>query len=317
MLLKKLETLHSGTRADGTFPFALKYFGAATGRWSGEGVRFNMQNLPKDPDKMFDVDLRSMLLPDEGCRFVIADLAQIEARLLLWAVGDTSTLEHVRAGVSVYEAHARATMGWTGGVLKKEDPALYSLAKARVLGSGYGCGGPKFRVVAKTMAGLDLTPEAAQKAIDEYRAANPKITGFWARLDRWFAQSAVQRLSKHNVLLPSGRRLPYWLPRMSEREKSAMFQFGNNRKKAYGGLLTENYIQATARDVLVHIWLELERRGLPVRWTVHDETVNASAPIADADEIAKETEEVFSRSPEWLEGCPIAGEVAVKDCYTK
>ena len=34
---KKLETLESRIRPDGTFSYGLKYFGAHTGRWSGDG----------------------------------------------------------------------------------------------------------------------------------------------------------------------------------------------------------------------------------------------------------------------------------------
>jgi len=65
-------------------------------------------------------------------------------------------MKMVREGFAIYEAHARKTMGWTGGSLKVEDKKKYGLAKARVLGLGYGCGWEKFITVAMIMAGLDL-----------------------------------------------------------------------------------------------------------------------------------------------------------------
>jgi len=43
--------------------------------------------------------------------------------------------------MSPYEAHARATMNWTGGDLKKENKAMYALSKARILSLGYGADG--------------------------------------------------------------------------------------------------------------------------------------------------------------------------------
>lgn len=315
MLSQKLETLSRGVREDGTFPFAMMYFGAATGRWSGRGAKFNLQNLPRDPESMFQVDLRSMLLPDIGHKWVIADFAQIEARLLLWAVKDTASLALVRAGCSVYEAHARASMGWDGGALDKESPKLYSLAKARVLGLGFGCGGVKFQTLAR-MFGVELTLQESTEASSAYRKANPKIVAFWQRMDRWFAESAIRLMKRHLVVLPSGRRLSYWEPRFSGREKSAMFQHGANRKKAYGGLLTENYIQALARDVLVDRWLEAERQGIPVRFTVHDEMV-VSAPAAQAEEVAAKLAAIMSEPPSWLPGCPMDAKVTVSDTYTK
>jgi DNA polymerase len=88
-------------------------------------------------------------------QFIICDLSQIEARVLLTLVKDTGQLEQIRSGVSVYEAHARASMGWMGGVLKKEDPKRYLLAKARVLALGYGCGWNKFITMAYQPAYLD------------------------------------------------------------------------------------------------------------------------------------------------------------------
>ena len=51
--------------------------------------------------------------------------------------------------MSPYEAHARASMGWSGGNLKKEDPVMYALAKARVLALGYGAGWAKFIEMAR------------------------------------------------------------------------------------------------------------------------------------------------------------------------
>ena len=85
------------------------------------------------------------IVPRPGKEFIICDLSQIEPRVLAWLCGDTVLLDQLANGVPLYEAHARATMGWTGGNLKKENAELYSLAKARVLGLGYGCGAAKIR----------------------------------------------------------------------------------------------------------------------------------------------------------------------------
>ena len=125
-LRRVLETMRDRARPDGTLRTELKYFGAtATGRWSGaSGI--NLQNFNREAFE--GVDARCCLRARPGHRLVLADLSQIEPRCLAWLSGDADLLDRLRAGAPLYEAHARATMGWTGGALKKEDPRLYLLA---------------------------------------------------------------------------------------------------------------------------------------------------------------------------------------------
>lgn len=153
MLLKRFKTVQSRTRqGDHHFPYALKYFGAVPGRWSGD-AGFNVQNMPRG--ELFNVDLRRCFIPAPGNVFIIADLCQIEPRILAWLIDDAAFLDLVRAGVDIYEAHARSTMGYTDPrSLKDVDPDMRSLAKARTLGLGYGCGPRKFVAVAKNLGGI-------------------------------------------------------------------------------------------------------------------------------------------------------------------
>lgn len=163
---------------NGRLQYSLFYFGASTGRWSGSGG-VNMQNISRDVWYLLKdggivsngreharlkalstearaevvstgVDFRGLLQAPAGKKLLIADSAQIEARVTLDIVDDQESLELVRKGISIYEVHARQTMGWTGGELKKEDPRKYLLAKARVLALGYQAGDFKFRVMAKS-----------------------------------------------------------------------------------------------------------------------------------------------------------------------
>ena len=129
--LKTVQTMISRTRPDGRMGYELKYFGAATGRDSGGGG-WNAQNTPKGT--VAGVDIRSMIEAPEGKTLIIADLAQIEARVLSYLARDTVALDLISSGVDVYEAHARATMGYTDPrPLKDVDPKMRQLAKARCL----------------------------------------------------------------------------------------------------------------------------------------------------------------------------------------
>lgn len=374
-LYRTCETVKSRLRPDNTMPFETKFFGAHTGRWAG-GARFNVQNLRRTPviirtDGLMEqddaqagkfievqrttgqwpaevrstIDLRHLLLPRPGKKMVTSDLSQIEPRVLAWLAGDTATLELLRGGMSIYEIHARLTMGWTGGVLEVEDHKLYTLAKARCLGLGYGCGWRKFIVVARNMAGIDITkddPEWAEEQdrftgelhkvpgygagsraiVKAYRDSNPKIVALWRQLDDALKMSIGEEF---RMQLPSGRTMRYPDVRYSmtietdpetkkpRRVNKVSADIGGMRCNLYGGLLVENLVQATARDVFAYHLLKLEDAGLPVLFTAHDEAVLE----VDKDVKASDVAAVMSETPPWLLGCPIAAKAKEVAHYKK
>ena len=306
-LREKLRVMADRTRAtDLCMGFGLNYFGAHTGRWSGDSG-YNIHNLPRG--EMFGADLRACIVPRPGRVFITCDLSQIEPRVLAWLCGDTALLDQLAHWVPLYEAHARATMGWTGGNLKKEDAGMYALAKARVLGLGYGCGPAKFVEVARTMAGIEITPQQATRTVESFRSSNRKIIGLWNQLQNDFRRSAG---GDYVVELPSGRCLTYRDVR-STGGWTARVVRGGPRVPIYGGRLAENLTQAVARDVFAECLLRLSRAGVDVVFHVHDEAVCEVAPGTDPREI----ERIMSITPDWLPGCPLAAEAVVTSHYCK
>lgn len=269
-LYKTFMKVKGRLRDDNTMPFALKYFGAHTGRWSGaEGV--NMQNMRSRPifcneqglmetdvtreDSALDtldktgkwpdwvrhaIDFRHLIVPRPGKKMIVSDLSQIEPRVLAWVSGNKPMLELMASGMSPYEAHARATMGWTkpgelktAGKTDAEAARVYKLAKARVLALGYQAGWEKFITMALKMAQLDITAEDpewieethpitgevrqvsgygsnSKRIVADFRNQNPLIaardTGFWDKLDQAFKRSVGEDFI---VALPSGRKMRY------------------------------------------------------------------------------------------------------------
>lgn len=176
-LHKTFVTVKERLRDDGTLPFALKYAGAHTLRWSGDS-RINFQNFRKKPilcnefglletdEKrqpgdwvLYSIDIRNLIVARPGKSLIVADASQIEPRVLAWLSGNHDLLKLVATGVSLYEAHARTNMGWTAGDLKVEAPEIYALAKAQVLALGYGAGWEKFIVMAHDYTGQDFTKD--------------------------------------------------------------------------------------------------------------------------------------------------------------
>ena len=308
-LYKKLETLHSRIRPDGSFAYGLKYFGAHTGRFSGD-AGFNCRNLPRVP--MFGVDLRRMLIPRPGCGFITSDLAQIEQRVLSWLAGDNAMMEILATGVSPYEAHGRLTLGYSDPEpMKHKAPDLYRLAKARVLGLGFGAGAGIFVQLAKSMAGLDITPQQAQKIVADFRATNRLITALWATLERAMTASVGKDFS---LPLPSGRKLYYRQVAVTSKGLSAMVQ--GKRVNFFGGKLAENLTSAVARDVLGEILLNLDAAGYRVVLHVHDEVV-VEVPLEHLEREAKEVHRIMTTPPSWLAGLPLAAETTASTYYTK
>lgn len=320
-------------------PIQLKYFGAAvTGRWAGEGGR-NYQNLPSagSLERQHLPDIRSFLIARPGKVLLIADFSQIEARLLLWQVGDEKQLRLIREGQSPYEAHARVTMGWDKGELKQEDPALYALAKARVLSCGYGAGAEKFQGMAEA-AGISMTAEEAKETVQAYRDSNPKVVEAW-QSEQKRLQSAVGDNAQYiDVYFAAQRRLRYWFPRRRLETKTIVHEDGEEEKvtqtvikgqlhrtqrysakRIYGPKLVQNLTQGNGRDVLAGALFRLYRyhsKLLSVLLHVHDEIV------AEVDECrVEEAQEIMlscmTEEMRFFEGLPLAAEIKIADRYTK
>jgi len=314
MLLSRLYTIRSRVRKeDSRFPYGMKYFGAVPGRWSGDSG-FNVQNMPRG--ELFGVNLRSCFQPSEGNVFIIADLCQIEPRILAWLIEDEAFLSLVRSGVDIYEAHARSTMGYTDPApLKEVDPDKRALAKARVLGLGYGCGPQKFVTVAKNLGGIDISFADAKKTVADFRSKNPRISRLWNQLDRDFKRSAGR---DYAIELPSGRGLRYFNVAKTPRGYyAAATERGGKLRSLYGCLLTENLVQATARDLFAEHLLQINRAGIGrIVFHVHDEVI-VEVPESRAEEACSQIQAIMSTTPDWLSGCPVAAEAGIFKRYTK
>jgi DNA polymerase len=285
--------------------------------------KFNMQNMPRKP--VFGVDFRRLLIARPGRTFLICDFDQIEARLLLWRVADTAFMRLLAQEGNLYQAYARQQGLYSGADLKEEQPDLYAYCKACVLSLGYGCGAEKFQATALSSYGVRLTDEQAEQAVQRYRAANPKVCAFWREHQVALQASIVMKDETHVVRLASGRALRYWHPRQSEKlsartgrpELVAQFHRGGPFERIYGGLLVENEIQATARDVLRDAWLACIDAGLTVLWSVHDELVLEVLPEQVQSATAQVKDLAATATKTWAKGAPLSISVVTADRYRK
>ena len=74
------------------------------------------------------------------------------------------------------------------------------------------------------------------------------------------------------------------------------------RIETYGAKLTENIVQATARDLLAQAMLRLRAAGYEIVMHVHDEAV---CEVPEGESSVEEVCRIMSEVPSWAVGLPL------------
>lgn len=352
--VKKYERMLACRCPDGRAHGLLQFMGAGrTGRWAGRLVQVQnlprqsisdleaaadlvrtghadmLETLWGSAPQVLSELIRAAFVAEPGSRFLVADYSAIEARTIAWLAGEQWVLDLFEAGGDIYcETGTRMFRQ----VVEKHSP-LRQRAKVAVLACGYqgGVG------ALKTMGGekLGLSEEEMADIVAAWRAANPAIARLW-----WDINAAAIAVIKDGgtrtvgrirlahdkgaliITLPSGRPLVYPSPRIGENrfggESITHMGVGINRKwgriETYGGKLTENIVQATARDILAHAIARLERSGYPVVMHIHDEVVTE---VPEGEGSVDELCALMSQAPPWADGLPLAAEGFESTYYRK
>lgn len=312
-LCKKYETMESRTDADGIFRFGIKYFGGHLGRDSGEGG-FNPQNLARKP--MYGAYLRNrMIKAPPGKVLGIVDEGQIEPRVLACLSGDEEKVGLMRQGMDVYEIQARLDGEYTDPrPLKEVNKDLRQYNKVKVLACGYGAGGPKIQFIAKKEVGLELTDEQSEEIKYKFRK-RPYVPNFWAQME-WFMKRS--KGEDYEMELLSGRSVLY-RDVQNFGGLSATVVKGRDfvRLPWWGGSLTENAVQATARDIFMYHVLRIRRElGLQIILRAHDEVVTL-LDEATAEQDLKNQIAIMSEAPPWFSEYPASADGGLSPVYTK
>jgi DNA polymerase bacteriophage-type len=284
--------------------------------------------------------LRSMIVAAPGHRLMAADYAQIEARVLAWIAGQDDLVGMFAQGGRIYEEMASVIYGIPVEDVTK-DGVERQVGKNTVLGCGFQMGARRFQEQAKAQTGLDLPEDLCERAVGSYRERFPEIPSFWKEIQA-AAKEAIRspgsvvgcgrggairftvRAQFLWCVLPSGRPLAYAKPRVDTQEwvnprtgqvegvqHYASFLGVNSysrkweRTHAYGGLWTENVVQAMARDLIVAAMLRLEAHGYRPVLTVHDEVVSETP---EGHGTLEEYLKLMRVRPQWATGIPVSVE---------
>lgn len=315
---------------NGRMCHGLKYCGAPhTHRWSStDGV--NLQNLPRKDTH--GADIRGLLIPEKGKKFITADLSQIEARVLLWLAGDEKKLNLIRNGNELYEAHARATGRYNKlEPLKKGDPDLRTMIKAEYLGCGYGMGASTLRSTCRSIMQINISENEAQNIVDKYRSTNIEVVNLWHDVEetvKRIANRNANRLRQNPDLAETDledcylsvrgiqRPICYYAPRLDGNQIVLRYNLGGPLLHWWYGVGVENLCQSVARDVLGNAILNLESQSIKIIYHVHDEII-CEVDEKELDSAKNAIAIAMSTPPSWCCDLPLGSDIHVIDRYKK
>lgn len=316
-------------------PVYLRYYGAHTGRWSG-GNKMNMQNLKReDPDDPENTGiLRKSILAPKGYVVVVVDSGQIEARVNGWLWGQDDLIEAFRQADlgKDRDAYCKFADKIYGRVITKKDKLERFVGKIAVLGLGYQMGHNKFQntLALGTMGPPVFFEEALCKQIvNTYRRENYKIKQGWDFCSNVILPQMARGISgeykclrweKDKIWLPNGMCLKYPKLKSEKNEDTGWEEWSYERKgdraKIYGGLLTENLVQALARIIVAEQMLDIDDAGYRVVTTTHDEVVCITKK-ANAERCFKAMMKSMRTAPAWCSDIPLNCEGGYAVNYSK
>lgn len=285
--------------------------------------------------------IRTAFIPKKGCKFVIADFSAIEARVIAWLAKEHWRLDVFATHGKIYEASASQMFHVPLDTIAKghENYALRQKGKVAELALGYQ--GGACALVSMGALNMGLTEDELPSIVSAWRNANKRIIELWYALGNATihvveTSTAVnckgliirREIDIHNSLdfltieLPSGRKLYYANPGLRDNSWGAKVITYNSmdqvtkkwtKTDTYGGKLTENAVQAIARDCLAVSLRRLKKAGYDVVMHIHDEVVIECPEDTDMKAVC----EIMGQKIDWAEGLQLKAEAFESKFYKK
>lgn len=276
--------------------------------------------------------IRTVLIPKPNHRFIVADFSAIEARVLAWIAGEQWRIDTFKNGGDIYCASASKMFkvpvekhGVNGELRQK--------GKISELACGYGGSVGALKNMGAVEMGVQ--ENELQGLINDWRNANPHIVRFWYEVGNAAMKAIKEKTTvplgklvfayERGILfirLPSGRRLSYIKHRIGTNRfggDSITYMGINSAKKwdrleTFGGKLTENIVQGTARDLLANALINAANAGYDTVFHVHDEIIcEVPNGYGSVDELCK----LMCIKPEWADGLPLNADGFECEYYKK
>lgn len=302
-----------------------------------EGIRLLYGNVPDTLSQL----IRTAFIPSDGNKFVVADFSAIEARVIAWLAGEQWVNEVFATHGKIYEATASQMFHVPIEKIVKGNPEYSLRQKGKVATLALGYQGGTSALIAMGALNMGLTEEELPDIVTRWRNANPRIRDLWYAVEETALaamttaepqamRGLIFRLegdllygqSFLTVQLPSGRKLFYPKPFLQENRFGKMaihyYTVGQQTRKwevdsTYGGKMTENIVQAIARDCLAETLRRVDQLGLQVVFHVHDEVIIDAPMDVSVEQICS----LMAEPVPWAPGLILKGAGFESDYYMK
>jgi hypothetical protein len=318
-------------------PVPLKYFGAHTGRFSGDGG-YNFQNIKRGSK------LKRAIRAPDGYRIVHRDSSQIEARMVAMLAGCQKLLDAFEQGRDVYSEFATTVYGRT---INKVNKAERFVGKTGILGLGYQTGGEKLMhtlFIGNGGISVKIDLAAARNIVRLYRSEYSEIPDLWQSCEGLLLQMMklgapgipgpvvhtgelgrqvsnrpvpIVEISRDAIWLPNGLCIAYpdlrrvTIPNNAKpgmRNQTVYTGPYKTPKTIYGGKVTENISQALARIVITDVIVRVKAEtGMTPFMSTHD-SLDYCVPVEDAPWWDDYLDRQFAIRPKWAPNLPLASE---------
>lgn len=302
-----------------------------------EGLKMIYGNVPDTLSQL----IRTAFIPSEGNKFVVADFSAIEARVIAWLAGEQWVNDVFATHGKIYEATASQMFHVPIDLIKKGNPEYALRQKGKVATLALGYQGGTNALIAMGALDMGLAEEELPDIVHRWRNANKQICALWGKVEQAALATmqsaqpqairglifALEGETKYGqcfltVRLPSGRKLYYPKPflQMNRFDRLAIHYYtvGQQSRKweatsTYGGKMTENIIQAIARDCLAETLRRISAKGLDVVFHVHDEVIIDAPMNLSVDDVCA----LMADPIDWAPGLILKGAGFESDYYMK
>ena len=301
------------------------------------GLKLLYGNVPDTLSQL----IRTAFIPSEGNKFVVSDFSAIEARVIAWLAGEQWVNEVFATHGKIYEATAAQRFDVPVDRIVKGNPEYSLRQKGKVATLALGYQGGTSALIAMGALNMGLTEDELPDIVSRWRQANPRIRDLWYAVEN-AALAAMETARPQairglifalegdllygqsflTVRLPSGRKLYYPKPFLKENQfgKQALHYYtvGQQTRKwevasTYGGKMTENIVQAIARDCLAVTLERIYDRGLQTVFHVHDEVIIDAPMETTVEEIC----DLMAEPVPWAPGLILKGAGFESSYYMK
>jgi DNA polymerase len=355
--VKKYSAIKDCVMQDHRIRGSLQFYGAnRTGRWAGRLVQMQnmpkhdvedlnharlcvqlcdwelMEVMYGDGIDLLSQLIRTSFVPSDGRVFAVIDYSAIEARVLAWLASSEWRLNAFRNNEDIYEIAATKMFGVSLEQVRA-DKTLRDKAKIADLSLGYG--GGLGALVNMGAVNMGFNDKEINNMVKSYRNANTDIVILWDYMIKNAKSVVINEVTSYfyekgivfdkvddylTIKLPSGRHLYYHKPIVCNNDLCYNSKTNNGTygmTSTYGGKLTENIVQAIARDILAFALVRLTNEGYEVVSHIHDEII-IEVNKEDADKHLQKIKSIMTQPPKWAKDIDfLAVKGFISDYYKK